>query len=70
MPAMKLKLLAKTKSSRKGSSPSLFQDDDGRYYIQGFMVDRKVGEAAATPSGESVVEVDISLLEEIKKILP
>ncbi|MCA1441256.1 hypothetical protein I6F07_13745 [Ensifer sp. IC4062] len=67
MSNIRLTLIAKTKNSRKTSSPSLFRGEDGRLFIQGFMVNREIGEAAETPSGETVVEIDQSLIDEIKK---
>lgn len=63
----KMTLLAATKNSAKGKSPSLYISDNGTYFVQGFTVDSIYGEAAQVPSGETIVRVDKSLLEEIAK---
>jgi len=60
---MKLNIILKDPGSGGGQSPTLFQSEDGDYYVQGYMVDSEVGKAAQIPAGESVVKVSKTFIE-------
>ena len=54
-----------------GPCPSLYKDDEGRYYIQGYVTSDDVKTAAGDklPTGEDMVEVDQAFLEKLKELI-
>lgn len=51
-----------------GNCPSLWQDDEGGIYIQGYVVPRAIKQKAAVPAGESLVKIDPALLKNIRAL--
>jgi len=56
------------KNCASGPCPSFYKSDDGRLFIQGYVVASDVKTAAGEflPDGEDMVEIDAKFLENLK----
>jgi hypothetical protein len=63
---MKLKVIARDSDKCGGRPcPTLYRADDGRVFVQGYIVSPDVLSAAEPPRGETVVEISQKLLDQI-----
>jgi hypothetical protein len=63
---MKLHVIARDSDKCGGRPcPTLYRTDDGRVFIQGYIVTPDVLDAAEPPTGETVVEISQKLLNQI-----
>lgn len=59
-----LKLVMMGRGCAGGQCPTVYTDETGRVFVQGYMVSEKTG--IDIPSGEAIVEVNADLIEFIK----
>lgn len=64
MSNMKLSLYADNNCST-GPCPKVYKTEDGRYFVQGYIVDNQITDGIDLPSGEQLVEVDQALIDNI-----
>ena len=65
---MKLELIVKSDWCAMRDCPSLYRDKDGRLFIQGYITSDASHLVPSLPAGETLVEIDASLLDKIKNI--
>lgn len=64
MKPTKLTVLAQDFTNcNNGPCPTLYRADDGRLFIQGYIVEPEVKAGASPPEGEDVVEVSDELIK-------
>lgn len=62
-----MKLITKSEMCVKKRCPSLYQDEDGSFYIQGYIVKDALKKLRTLPDGETLVRIDASLIKNIKE---
>lgn len=62
----KLEIIAKPCSS--GTCPTIYKDEQGRFFIQGNQLRTAERQDIAVGDGEAIVEIDSSLLETLKTL--
>ena len=62
-----MKLITKSEMCARKRCPSLYQDKDGSFYVQGYIVKDAKEKLRTLPSGETLVRVDASLIKNIKE---
>jgi len=62
---MKLKILGN--GCGGGECPTLYQSEDGRYFVQGYKVEESMVEENNIPKGETLIEINAELIDFIKK---
>lgn len=67
MKKIELKIIARDADigCMSGSCPTVYQDETGRFFVQGYQVAKPVENAAKLPQGEGLVEVPEALLRSI-----
>ncbi|MQB05723.1 hypothetical protein DXT91_16530 [Agrobacterium tumefaciens] len=61
---MKLKMISPGCSG--GQCPTLYQSEDGKYFVQGYEVNSALLEENKIPKGELLVEISSELIESIR----
>ena len=51
-----------------GACPTIYQSDDGRYFIQGYETDETTRSGIKLPDKENLVEVNADLIKAIKEL--
>jgi hypothetical protein len=46
--------------------PTVYQDEDGAIYVQGFIVDDPTSKISDLPTGETLVRISESLLQQVR----
>jgi hypothetical protein len=64
---MKLKPIVTSEMCVLGRCPTLYQSEDGSFFVQGFVVKDAKKKLPSLPAGETLVRIDPSLLKQIKK---
>lgn len=62
----KLEIIAKPCSG--GTCPTIYKDEQGRFYLQGAQLEATNRQDVAIGNGEAVVEIDASLLNALRTL--
>jgi len=62
-----MRLITKSGMCVIRNCPSLYQDKDGSFYVQGYVVKNAKKKLPGLPVGETLVRIDASLVRMIKK---
>ena len=62
-----MQLIVKSDFCRRKNCPKLFCDNDGIFYVQGYVVKNAGKMISGLPANETLVKIDASLLRQIKK---
>lgn len=65
---MKITILTKWVGCKNGSCPTVYKDELGRIFIQGFTVKNEDKENFEIPSNEDIIEIPKEFLDSIKGI--
>lgn len=69
MSARKLQILAGgDRGCAGGQCPTVYKDNDGKLYIQGYITSKEIKLAAPLGKNEELVEISPELIEAIKKL--
>lgn len=63
-----MRLVAKSDNCTGGECPTVWQSEDGAFYIQGYTVNSLEMAGVHVPDGEAFVRIDVGLLNAIKGI--
>lgn len=62
-----MRLITKSGMCVVRKCPSLYEDKDGSFYVQGYVVKNAKKKLPSLPAGEALVRIDASLVRMIKK---
>jgi len=69
MSARKLQILAGGETGCAGGKcPTVYKDNDGKLYIQGYVTNKEIKLAAPLGENEDIVEISPELIAAIKKL--
>jgi len=62
-----MKVIARSENCGGGACPTVYEDEDGSIFVQGYVVEQGMSETINAPAGETVVKISRELLNNLRQ---